>query len=152
MNNIKEIDGNLLDFFDQYNIAIAHVCNCKGVMGAGLAHSIKIRYPSAYNNYKSYELLHGLTLGTISTAWVDSYPIINLHAQLNYGYVKKQYLDYDSLRECLNKTQKLLLENNITEIGLPYKMGSDRAGGDWNIVLGIISEELNKLNVTIVKL
>jgi hypothetical protein len=32
------------------------------------------------------------------------------------------------------------LETGIKKIGLPYKIGSDRAGGDWEKVLDIIME------------
>ena len=36
-------------------------------------------------------------------------------------------------------------------IALPYKMGSDRGGGDWNKVLGIIIECLTDCNILIVR-
>ena len=153
MNNIIEIEGDLLNLFElSSDIAIAHVCNCCGVMGSGIALSIKTRFPSAYDNYKKYEKDYGLTLGTISTKLFPSNRcIINLHAQQNYGR-GKQHLDYIALRFCLSKTREVLLGNNIKLFAIPHRMGSDRAGGDWNTVLKIVSEELNELQVTVVKL
>ena len=156
MNNITQINGDLLEYFDKSkSIAIGHVCNCQGVMGSGIAHAIKMKYPQAYENYVGYKSLYGLVLGTISTAWsyCGQKVIVNLHAQQNYGTEKgKQYLDYSALAKCLNLTQKLLMANKITLIGFPYKMGSDRAGGDWDIVMDIISKEITMIDVVIVKL
>lgn len=154
---MKQIDGDLLDYFSHgHDMAIAHVCNCQGVMGSGIAFAIKNRFPCAYDSYKQYEVDNKLMLGSISVAWPfftnNNRCIVNLHAQMNYGTEKKLYLDYDALRKCLVYTQEYLLRNKIASIGLPYKMGSDRAGGDWNIVTQIITESLDMLDVTIVKL
>lgn len=33
---------------------IAHQVNCKGVMGSGVAKSIKTAYPEVYNEYKKF--------------------------------------------------------------------------------------------------
>jgi len=124
-------------------------------MGSGIAFSIRNYVPGAYTNYKKYQEKHGLVLGTISYAWpyLPNFKkcVINLHAQQNYGR-GKQHLDYEALRTCLAKTQEYLLRNRVTEIGIPYRMGSDRAGGDWNTVLKIVGEELNELQVTVVRL
>ena len=158
--NISCIDGDLLDYFknSKENLGIAHVCNCKGVMGSGIALAIRYRFPSAYTEYKLFESTHGLALGSVSAAQGPWCPngtvkyIFNLHAQFNYGTEKKQYLDYDALRQCLKTTQNSLIQHGIGTIGLPYHMGSDRAGGDWDTVLGIIAEELNTVDVVIVKL
>jgi len=55
-------------------------------------------------------------------------------------------LDYDALRMCMRKINH---EFPGRKIGLP-KIGCGLAGGDWNIVQGIIEDELHDCDVTIV--
>ena len=47
MNSIEIIEANLLDFPNNIN-SIAHSCNTRNIMGAGIAKQIKDRYPEAY--------------------------------------------------------------------------------------------------------
>ena len=55
MSAIKIIDGNLLDFPNDIN-AIAHSCNTRNIMSAGIAKQIKDRYPEAYEaDTKAYD-------------------------------------------------------------------------------------------------
>ena len=140
------IEGNLIDaLFEKKCDAIAHCCNCKGVMGSGIALEIKNRIPSAYSAYKEYESLHRLKLGTVSS--VDptyhllgqpdfvykEHQVYNLHAQADYGYGKRQ-VNYEALYHCLEQV-KVAMDNRQQKIlGVPYKMACDRAGGDWRIV------------------
>ena len=45
----------LLDALDRKEVdVIGHVVNCQGVMGGGIAKSIKERYPSVYEEYKAF--------------------------------------------------------------------------------------------------
>ncbi len=112
-----------------------HVCNNVGVMGAGIAAVVKKNYPAAYDAYIGYGLHNaGLNLGTIST----SAPVINLHAQDGYGYAGKRYLNYEALYISLTRACDWCIKNAISRVGIPYGMGSNRAGGDWNIVCSMI--------------
>ena len=56
--SIEVIDGDLLDFPNQIN-TIAHSCNTQNVMGAGIAKSIKERYPEAFKAVGSSRALRG---------------------------------------------------------------------------------------------
>ena len=47
----------------------------------------------------------------------------------------------------MNKTEKILFAGK--KIGLP-KIGSNLAGGDWNIIKEIIKKELKGCDVTVV--
>ena len=72
--------------------------------------------------------------------------VINLAAQYNYGRGKR-HLNYGALAECIDEVkldlQASAFKNDTTyNIGVPYKMGSDRAGGDWGIVKEIIEHYL----------
>ena len=111
-----------------------HVCNNKGVMGSGIALTVKNRIPDAYRAYRQFEEYNGgIQLGTISTC----HNVINLHAQDGYGQGIR-HLDYESLYVCLEKAADHIAKSGIERIGVPYRMGSDRAGGDWRIVSAML--------------
>lgn len=137
--------------------AIAHVCNCQGVMGSGIALSIKERYPSAYAAYKKHqEVFGGIELGTVSRTTLDDgrRQIYNLHAQEFYGK-EKRHLNYEAFYECLIHLSKSLIHAKKKVLGVPYNMGCDRAGGHWKIVeamLDSVFDEASGIKVFSVKL
>lgn len=155
---VKIVTGCLLDAFDKGVVdVIGHVVNCQGKMNSGIAKSIRERYPKVYEQYM--ELSGKFTpKELLSTAqFVEfGYPfdkeVWNLFAQLNYGYDGKKYLDDKALDNCLwVMSEQLYLEGNSV-VGFPFKMGSDRAGGDWNYVLDRIEFYFKDHNVRIYKL
>jgi len=144
---MKTVKGNLVSAVLNGDVdMIMHVCNCQGVMGSGIAKEIKERMPEAYKVYTSWPI----NLGGYSS----SKTVINLYAQDNYGYGKRQ-LNYGALSLSLQDAFDDLDESGFRgTIGIPYKMGSDRAGGDWEIVLEIVEElaEYYGIEVVIYKL
>lgn len=123
-----------------------HVCNNAAVMGSGIAAAVKKNYPAAYDAYVNYGLHNaGLNLGTIST----SRPIINLHAQDGYGYTEIRYLNYEALYVSLTRARDWCEKNSITNVGVPYGMGANRAGGDWNIVCAMIKSAFEYSGITL---
>lgn len=119
-----------------------HVCNNKGVMGSGIALQVKNKIPDAYQAYKQFEHKHGgLKLGTISAC----YNVINLHAQDGYGKGIR-HLDYEALYNCLEKAAAYIKQQGIERVGVPYRMGSDRAGGDWRIVSAMLETVFDPRN------
>lgn len=145
---LTRVQGDLLEEFKNNNVEhIAHCCNCQGVMGSGIALSIKQDLSGAYLSYKQYESAHGLTLGTVST-WSG---IWNLHAQNLYksaGAVSERFVDYEALAQCLERVRGNI--PNDTKIGFPFKMGADRAGGDWNVIEAIIVSVFKDTDVEVV--
>jgi hypothetical protein len=117
--------------------AIAHVCNCKGVMGGGIALQIRQQFPCAYSEYKDYENLKGLKLGTVSDARLANGKIIfNLHAQDDYdrGQLYRRFLNYEALYVALEYVQRCMRIQHQKCLGVPFLMGCDRAGGNWRVV------------------
>lgn len=143
--------GNVLEFFKSGEVnAVLHCCNCRGVMGSGVALQIKNKFPEAYNSYKKYEAERTLKLGTISMACFQNGFIYNLHAQKDYGVGTRQ-VNYEALYECLELVKHDLKMNNFCGvIGVPCKMASDRAGGNWKIVECMIREVFENFNVIVV--
>ena len=157
---MKVINGNLFTEFSEGRLdAIAHVTNCKQVMGSGVALQVKKLYPYAYKAY----MRAAPVLGNISFAGVEGKRgkiVFNLNAQYNYGNDGRRHLNYEAFYKCLNDLRnefgfidKEFSDFSIDTLGIPYKMGCDRAGGNWNIVTAMIDEVLSPVvNVVAVKL
>ncbi len=129
---------------------LIHVCNNKGVMGSGIALEIKNRIPDAFVAYKEIPS----ALGSCTFGWNKPHEdsvkgmVVNMVAQDGYGQGVR-HLNYGALASCLDKVSVL---SKRLRIGLPYKMGADRAGGDWNIVLEMVEFLLKDFNVTVYEL
>jgi O-acetyl-ADP-ribose deacetylase (regulator of RNase III) len=138
---IEIVEGCLLKAFEKGEVnVIGHCCNAKGVMGSGIAKSIKIRYPEAYKRYRQLYELEGLNTGDIigvNIGWEsDNKIIFNLIGQESYGYDGKKYLDDEGFKKCLESMSGRVRSDDI--VGFPYLMGCDRAGGYWPSVFNWI--------------
>ena len=113
-----------------------------GVMGSGVAAQVKRRFPDAYAQYTEYCVEHRhnriAMLGQVQFCPVKRFPdgtpqvyVANLFAQYNYGRKNALYTDYEALKQCLTTLADFASENNYT-IAIPYRIGCDRGGGDWN--------------------
>lgn len=141
MANIKHIKGNL---FDTDAPIIMHQVNCKGVMGSGVAKQVKERFPKAYRDYKKIvDDKEMVLLGYTQTVFNNEKCIVNLFGQDGYGR-DRQHTDLKKLRQSLNALEYLLRlvapYSGAKQIAMPYKMGSDRGGADWKLVLEMIEE------------
>lgn len=146
------IKGDLLDYFDskQTPIAIAHVCNCKGVMGSGIALSIKERYSGAWEAYRSQNNFY---LGDVTQYEHTKNKIIfNMQAQYRYGISNERFINYEYLYVCLEKVAREMATKEIKLLGVPYLMGCDRAGGEWIIVEAMLKTIEDKFGINIVTL
>jgi len=148
---IKHVKGDLLDFYGRGEIdVLGHVCNCQRLMGSGVALQIKNKYPYAYQAYVEFDTIHGLDLGTVSWGVDGDKAIANLHAQDNYGRGRR-FIDYEAFYKCLEDVKGMMLLNEHKKIGFPYRIGSDRAGGDFRIVLAMIEVVFEDMDVLIVE-
>lgn len=155
---IEFVNGDLLDALDKGEVdVIGHVVNCQGVMGGGLAKSIRERYPSVYEEYRlRYEGTKSgdqCLLGRAQECWVKQSPlwsnsVFNLHAQLGFGTHKRQ-LNYGALGKCLFDMEQ---DTKGATVGFPYLLGCGLAGGSWEIVLEIIEYYFKDHSVKIYKL
>ena len=143
---IREIDGNL---FESDAELLLHQVNCKGIMGSGIALTIKQQYPKVYKEYvnfckdyvdelKTYELLGKTLIVPINM----TQSIVNVFGQDGFG--KGLQTDYKAIKWAFEMLAYTLKSEDIKKIALPYKMGCDRAGGDWGTYLGIIEEALEE--------
>ena len=125
--------GDLLQTDAKY---IAHCVNAQGKMRSGVAKAIRFHYPKAYEVYMHYHELGQLKLGRVIGADCGNKIILNIVGQDRYGYDGRLYLDYAALRKGIGS-----INRNVSEpVAFPY-IGCGLAGGDWQLVSGIIEEE-----------
>lgn len=150
---VKIIEG---DLFETDAEVICHQVNCQGKMGSGIALQVKEKYPEVYKDYKCLcddtkcknELL-GRVLGIHVETERNTKTIFNLFAQERYGYDGKCYSDYNALQKCFEQVKHFTSKNYT--IAMPYLMGCNRGGGDWNIVYKMIEDTFEDYNVILYK-
>ena len=137
---------DLLDAFDTNEVqTIIHGCNCFRSFGAGIAKSIKERYPKAYE--ADLNTGHGdkNKLGHYSYVKLsDDKTIINAYTQYAYGR-NKVNADYDAIRKVFILLEEKYRNSNML-IGIPM-IGAGLAGGDWEKISAIINNVTPSLNI-----
>jgi O-acetyl-ADP-ribose deacetylase (regulator of RNase III) len=131
------------DVCEASQIIILHGCNNRGVMGSGVAKSIRAKYREAFNIYRSiYEQNeHTLELGKVVWAHISPKRIVgNAITQNGYGYDGKQYVDYDAIRRSIQLTNDKCKRRKLNEFAMP-RIGAGLGGGDWGRISEIIMEE-----------
>jgi hypothetical protein len=73
--------------------------------------------------------------------------VVNLFGQFDIGNDYRR-TEYGSIHQALKRVRYRHLNDKI-DIYIPYKMGCDRGGGDWNIVYDIIKTLLDNDDRTI---
>jgi len=133
----KLIKGDILNV--QQGI-ICHQVNCMGKMGAGIALSIRKKWPSVYQDYIAAYDKGQLQLGNVllSPVVIAQLYVANLCGQYRYGR-DKRYTDYGALETCLKRVREMGERLNLT-VFVPYKMGCSLAGGDWKVVEDMINK------------
>ena len=131
---------------------ICHQVNCQGAMNSGVAKAIREKWPEVYVNYKFWCDINAAEdlLSREQMILVDYEPdryVVNMFAQLNYGYDGKRYTSYDAFWNCLNELKQEMPED-ATSIAFPYKIGCVRGGANWKIIRAMIEEVFAGRDVT----
>ena len=164
---INYIEGDLIKLarsgaFD----VIAHGCNCRSTMGAGIAPQMAKAFgcdkfemerlgttiTKLGNIDYQHFILTKLTADDIKNGnFKPELTVVNAYTQYNYG---RNHTDgdvipfsYEAFTLCMKKMNKVFEGKHI---GLPY-IGCGLAGADENLVLDIIKKELKDCNVTMVR-
>jgi O-acetyl-ADP-ribose deacetylase (regulator of RNase III) len=166
----KEISGNLIHLAvaGEFDV-ITHGCNCFCTMGAGIAPQMAamfrcdefplehIKYRGDLNKLGQINYVAKRLVG--KNNFDAEYPlskdkkylhVVNSYTQYMYGPNHtdghRSPVDYDAIVLCMRKINHIF---KGLHIGLP-QIGCGLAGGDWEIVKGIIQRELKDCNVTVV--
>lgn len=135
---VHQVSGNLFD--NEYGAqALAHGCNCRGAMGAGIAVEFKKQYPIMYNQYKGMCDRHELELGDVyywtNKGFTDgSQPdVFNIMIKDDW----RNKADTHGLFVGLEKMKSVADQMGIHSIAIP-RIGAGYGGLNWNEVYAII--------------
>lgn len=127
---------------------ILHQVNCMAVMGTGIAKAIRTKWPVVFTEYSRYcqgkrtsDLLGGFQLIQVEDdVWVG-----NVFGQEFFGRTQR-HTNYLALQESLIKF-RVEIHPHLEYVPIWYpRIGCSNAGGDWEIVSGIIDECLDGLD------
>jgi O-acetyl-ADP-ribose deacetylase (regulator of RNase III) len=148
---LKTIKGDATEPVGEGIKIIPHVCNDLGVMGAGVALSIKQKFPEAEKSYKAalkwLSLNAGDLLGYVDFCeeYYDSHKIIiaNMIAQHETISTNPKPIRYSALVQCMEKVKEKVL--GWKKLGISCSIhapmfGSGLAQGNWNFILELIEE------------
>lgn len=135
-------------------VIIPHCCNncVPGVMGAGVALSLRKKWPAVYDSYKTMEdeRPNGLKdrLGEICWAKIpeDNLVVINMIGQDGVCSTENlKPVKYWALMKCMDAIRIHIMDSLSRGAQDSYvihtcKFGSDLAGGNWDFILELIKE------------
>lgn len=144
--SVEHIKGDLLDFPNGINV-IAHCANCMNTMGSGIAKAIKERYPAAFEADTKMSEKKEVEMGRFSlTDVAEGKKVVNLYGQYRFNKKSedwKRHLDYEAIFVALETLRDVMEDarkkNRFYTLGLPYRMGCDRAGGSWVVMEAMIN-------------
>lgn len=140
-------------------------CNCRGVMGSGLADQARKKWPDIFRYYMEAYQKAGLHLGQVIPVYGSHFPaeegspkssqlppdviFVNAMTQFNYGRNKNiRYASYDAIRDAFTSI-RTLAEDYRLPVHIP-QIGCGLANGSWSEVAPIIETALgNDIKVTL---
>ncbi len=128
------------DIFETREGIIMHGCNAQGKMGRGFAKDLRVRFPTAYLDYKNYYQKHGLKPGEVVWSTITKTPklaVANAITQEYYGDSGKKHFIESAFEQCLIQVSKVAEKHKIPVV-YP-KIGAGLGGGDWNEIEKMIS-------------
>ena len=144
------INGDLLLLANTGSFeVIVHGCNCFCEMNGGIAKSIRMHFPEAYQADLATERGSREKLGTYSVASVQrngkQVSIVNAYTQYHWSGAGV-LADYDAIREVF-----AIIKRDFTGCSMGYpKIGAGLARGDWSVIAKIIDEQLHDEEHTLV--
>ena len=147
---MKVVDGDLLRLASQglFDV-IVHGCNCFCEMDAGIAKTIKEKFPEALQSDLATKRGAIEKLGSFSAAEITRnnihFTIINAYTQF-HSSGQGVLVDYNAIRMVFRR-----IKQQYTGKRIAYpKIGAGLARGDWNLISEIINEQLQGEDHTLV--
>jgi O-acetyl-ADP-ribose deacetylase (regulator of RNase III) len=129
------------DLFQSDAQTLAHGCNCRGKMGAGIAKDFRYLYPDMYKEYRRlcYKGLftpgdHYLFKGT--DKWVLNLATQDTTKGAQIQFIQKCFADFADYYE----------KEGITSLAMP-RIGAGLGGLKWEVVKGAIIDHLEPLPI-----
>lgn len=128
------------DLFSVTSGIIVHGCNAQGVMGSGVAKSVKAQYPEAFKKYVA-DIKNGMTLGDVSW-FMGELAIASAITQDGFGFNGHRYVSYDAVSVSFMKVFSVATKYGF-EVSMP-KIGAGLGGGSWTVIEQIILDAATK--------
>ncbi|MFF2532178.1 DUF6977 family protein [Brevibacillus sp. NPDC058079] len=166
---VREVIGDLMEAPE---LVIGHQVNCLGVMGGGLAKLIKEAYPIVFNEYATLCKIGQKTRSLMGHCQFVEVPdesvgeltlfsdpnikptllriVANLFGQHEIGTDQKR-TEETYLRKSIEVMKETAMQKGYS-VALPYQLGSNLGGGNWEEIFGIIKEVFHDYPVTIYRL
>jgi O-acetyl-ADP-ribose deacetylase (regulator of RNase III) len=124
--------------------AVAHGCNCLGVMGAGIAKEFKKRWPAMYQEYRRKCHYGEFNLGDVFPWVVGDLTIYNLATQQEFK------ADIKAIQTAITSMLKLAEAAKIDTVGIP-RIGAGLGGLEWNEVKWVLQivEQLSPVTIVV---
>lgn len=126
---------------------IAHGCNLKGAMGAGVAKAIKDRWPAVFASYQYAIASGGMFLSAVNWAEVPNASkwVANVMTQVTYSKDPGLRLaSYDAIDRGLRTTVTEALARGYVDQDQPFfaipMIGCSNGHARWSVVREIINE------------
>lgn len=139
MNYIK---GDLLSVKTGF---IIHGCNAQGVMGSGVAKSVRQKYPEAYDKYVQ-DINSGMRLGEVS--WYLDKSGVQIGSAITqefYGRENIRYVSYDAVDNTMSNVFFAANWKNNVRVSMPT-IGAGLGNGSWEVISEIIKNQAKKKN------
>lgn len=151
---LKRVEGDIIKMTENGDFdCIIHGCNCKNVMGAGLAKRLKDRWPGVYAaDVKATQQwkIPIAKLGNFSTYMSTEkkpFVVINAYTQIDYGRGRDNF-EYESFQLILRKLE--VLDDGKVRYGFPM-IGMGLAGGDPDRIIPMIEDFATRHDTTLVE-
>ena len=131
---------------------IVHQVNCMSVMGRGLAKQIRDMYPKVYTDFldkcNEFSKNRKALMGDVLYTEIESGKYVaSVFGQYDYG-LYSQRTDLNALKMGLTNV-RFFAEKHNNFVALPYGLGCERGGADWDTVSKMINDVLRKQYVEI---
>lgn len=153
---MKYVKGDIFQLAEEGKFDyVIHGCNCFNTMGAGIARTVKDRYPRAYLVDQKTGKAEKDKLGHFTMAYIDAclnrepqtsgFAIINAYTQFGWWTRKDEdgnlipNVVYDAVKNAFIGIKLALDLSGNPRFAIP-KIGAGLAGGDWDRIEAIIDE------------
>lgn len=149
---MKIVEGDLIKMAlgGEFDL-IVHGCNCFCTMGAGIAKTIREYFPEAYeadmNTVKGAKEKLGSITSVIVIRNNNNITVVNGYTQYSPSGTGI-LVDYEAVTSVFREIKQTY---SGYRIGYPM-IGAGLAKGDWQVISGLISEQLSGEDHTLVKL
>lgn len=149
---IRFIEGDLLDLNNPHGLeAYAHGCNCRGVMGAGVAAKLRALYPGMYEGYRALCLAKPRAFNP-GDSWYWGNPggpgVYCLATQDGYGRAGP-HARPEHVRAAFSSMLRDAEARGVVVIGCPA-VGSGLGGLPWPAVKEVIQDVCQGSGVDVV--